>query len=203
MKVICTDDGSSTIVSEHFAGQLYHSTRGAAGESRHVYTRFIGDGDAILEVGFGSGLNALQALESGLKIDYTTIELYPVDAQTIEQLSFCNDNLRTLHQVKWGEWNKINENFRFRKLNIDITQTDKVPTDHYSLVFFDAFAPDVVPDQWSEELFDAIYQTMAPQGRLVTYSAKGVVKRALRAAGFDVKRLEGALGKHNMLLAIK
>lgn len=203
MQVILTDDGSSTIVSEHFDGQLYHSSRGASGESHHVYTRFLEDGDSVLEVGFGSGLNALQSLQSGLKGDYTTVELYPIDEQTVEQLSFCCDDLRRLHQAPWGDWVPITDNFRIRKLNIDVTQTTKIPVDGYSIVFFDAFAPDVVPEQWSEKVFAAIYDAMTPGGRLVTYSAKGVVKRTLREVGFEVKRLQGALGKHNMLMATK
>lgn len=203
MKVILTADGSSTIVGDHFGGQLYHSDRGAMGEARHVYTRFLAQGDSVLEVGFGSGLNALQSLESGLTLDYTTVELYPIDGAMVEQLSFCCPNLLALHDAPWGDWTQITPQFRLRKLNIDITQTSLIPQGDYSIVFFDAFAPDVVPQQWSEAVFGAIYDAMRSEGRLLTYSAKGDVKRALRAVGFEVKRLPGALGKHNMLMAIK
>lgn len=203
MKVIRTDDGSSTVVSDLFGGQLYHSERGALGEAEHVYIRFLEDGMRVLEVGFGSGLNTLLSLETGLRLSYTTVELYPISSETIEELSFVSDSLRALHAAKWGEWVSITEDFTFRKLHVDITESDALPDESFDIVFFDAFAPDVVPEQWSEEVFGRVASRMASGAKLLTYSAKGDVKRALRAAGLEVKRLQGALGKHNMVMATK
>ncbi len=203
MKVIRTDDGSSTVVSDVFSGQLYHSERGALGEAEHVYIRFLEAGMRVLEVGFGSGLNALLSLETNLKLSYTTLELYPISLDTVEELSFVSDSLRALHDAKWGEWVEITADFTLRKLRADITDSDALPDESFDIVFFDAFAPDVVPEQWSEEVFGRVASRMAKGAKLYTYSAKGDVKRALRAAGLEVKRLQGALGKHNMVMATK
>ncbi len=200
-KIIETQDGSTTIESDRFSGEEYHSTRGAVGEAMHVYIRFLEDGLSVLEMGFGSGLNALLSLRSGLKLRYTTMELYPVDIEVIGGLSFYCEELESLHSAEWGVWNAINEDFSFRKLRVDVSNISELPDEKFDLVFWDAFAPTAVPEQWSEELFSAIFSRMNRGGRLVTYSSKGDVKRALRGAGFEVRRLEGALGKHNMVLA--
>ena len=205
--ILETEDGSSTLASSRFENQSYHSNRGAISESKHVYTRFLNDGDRVLEIGFGSGLNTLLSLESGFHLDYTSIELYPIDIETVKKLSFYNEELEKLHTSPWEEWINISPIFKFRKIHTDITKTDSLPhyedDEKYNIVFFDAFSPDVVPHQWSYEVFSKIYELMSKDGILLTYSAKGDVKRALRAAGFTVKRLEGALGKHNMLKAIR
>lgn len=207
MKVIETQDGSSTVVSNRYAGELYHSDRGAVGESLYVYTRFLFDGASVLEIGFGSGLNALLSLQTTLRLKYTTVEFYPIDMDTVERLSFVCNELRELHAAPWSEWREISKNFLFKKLPIDIEHIGKVLYEEleggYDTVFFDAFAPDVVPQQWSEVVFRELYSKMNVGAKLVTYSAKGVVKRALRAAGFEVKREKGALGKHNMVVATK
>ncbi len=203
MQILTTDDGSSTLLSTHFDGQLYHSSRGAIGESMHVYIDFLRDGARVLEIGFGSGLNALLSLQSGYDLHYTTTELYPIELDVVEHLSFVDDNLRALHSANWGEWVEIADGFNFRKFNVDFTKSGAIPDEKFDIVFFDAFAPDVVPEQWTQEVFTHLASRMDSGAFLVTYSAKGDVKRALRAAGFEVKRLAGALGKHNMLKAIK
>lgn len=206
MKIIQTLDGSSTICSPHFNNELYHSSAGAIAEAMHVYIRFLKPNQSVLEIGFGSGLNALLALQTNLKLNYTSFELYPIDLETAQQLSFCSPQLLALHQAPWNETTQITQNFNLKKININIEDTklfEENLTNQYDLVFFDAFAPDVVPQQWSEDIFKIIYSHMNQGGELVTYSAKGIVKEALRAAGFTVKREKGALGKHHMVVATK
>lgn len=206
MKVIETLDGSSTICSPYFNDELYHSSAGAIAEAMHVYIRFIKPNQSLLEIGFGSGLNALLSLQTNLKLNYTTLELYPIDLETAQKLSFCSPQLITLHQAKWGKEIAITDNFTLKKININIEDTsllERSLESKYDLVFFDAFAPDTVPNQWSEDIFKIIYSKMNNGGRLVTYSAKGVVKQALRDVGFIVKREKGALGKHHMVVATK
>ncbi len=201
--VVETADGSSTLCGDRFQGQHYHSLRGAEGEAQHVYVRFLRRGDRVLEIGFGSGLNALLSLQTGLLLHYTTVELYPVGLDVLEGLSFNCSHLRELHTSPWKSWRQLTPEFTFRKLLLDISRASELPCEEFDVVFFDAFAPDVVPEQWTVEVFSQIATRMSVGAKLLTYSAKGVVKRALREAGLEVKRLEGALGKHNMLLATK
>ncbi len=201
--IIPTADGSSTLCTTRFGEQHYHSLRGAEGEAQHVFIRFLEDGMRVLEVGFGSGLNALLSLKSGLHLKYTTIELYPIEPYILSQISFNSPELQALHQCRWEEWCVISPNFSLRKLQLDITHAAQLPTEEFDIVFFDAFAPDCVPEQWSVTVFSEISERLSTGAKLLTYSAKGVIKRALREAGFEVKRLPGALGKHNMVVATK
>lgn len=208
-----TDDGSATLRHPVF-GDTYHSTRGALGESQHV---FITNGLAmtdkqlvrILEVGFGSGLNAWQSLcygkENGIIIDYTAIELYPVEPDTVVALGYTlNPLFLEMHAAPWGGKHILTDDFCITKYNADLTAEDSAWSNRvYDIIYFDAFAPDTQPEMWSAEVFGKLYEVLDNGGILVTYSAKGSVKQALREAGFIVRRLPGALGKRHMLRAEK
>lgn len=205
-----TEDGSSTLRSS-VHGDCYHSTRGAVGESRHVFIE-AGFGAApsdpvrILEAGFGTGLNAwltlLEASKQGRAVDYTGVELYPVPADVAGRLNYTDDvRFMAMHRAEWGCGTQITDGFRFTKLNADLTKAELPGL--FDLVYYDAFAPDTQPEMWTPQLFAKIYEAMAGLGVLVTYSAKGDVRRALQAAGFEVEKLPGALGKRHMLRALK
>lgn len=202
-KIATTADGSSTVSSSVFQGELYHSQRGAMGEARHVFARFLRDSDRVFEVGLGTGLNALLAMQSGLRLDYTAVELYPVNEDLVDRLSYCCADLLALHRAPWGERFALSTDFTLTKLHADIATLD-MGFECYDTIFFDAFAPDAVPEQWTVAVFEKLYRSLAAKGgQLLTYSAKGSVKQALRQAGFTVTRLEGALGKRHMLRALK
>lgn len=205
-----TDDGSSTLVHP-VLGELYHSCRGAVGEALHVYIdsgfNFVeGENLSILEIGFGSGLNALLSLQEaekkGVNVDYYSVEMYPIALEVARRLSFGDDeHFMDLHSSQWEEKVPITEYFSLTKWAQNLLDLEFSTT--FNLVYFDAFAPDRQPELWSEEVFTKIAQAMSSGGVLVTYSCKGDVKRALRAAGFQVHRIKGALGKHQMIRAIK
>jgi tRNA U34 5-methylaminomethyl-2-thiouridine-forming methyltransferase MnmC len=201
-----TGDGSQTL-RHHILGELYHSSRGAVGESEHVFIRngldcCMASPVKILEIGFGSGLNALLTLQSEREIEYTALELYPVEIDTVMALDYARAPFfAELHKTPWNEWSRITPMFRLRKLEVDLVNTHFNTT--FDLVYFDAFAPDCQPELWSREVFGRIFEAMNPGGMLVTYSAKGTVKQAMRDVGFEVRRIPGALGKRHMIRALK
>lgn len=205
-----TDDGSDTLLHP-IVGEAYHSTQGAVGEAMHV---FIGNGlhecelqnIRILEVGFGSGLNAWLTLSecrnTNISVDYLALELYPIEVTTAEKLNYSDDPLfLTLHTATWDEFCEVIPQFRLKKIEADLVDVKFDTT--FDLVYFDAFAPQSQPELWSEQVFANIFAHMNRGAALVTYCCKGDVKRALRSVGFEVKRLKGALGKRHMIRAIK
>ncbi len=205
-----TGDGSATLRSV-VHGDTYHSLRGAVGEARHVFIEsgFLQSGAnpvKVLEMGFGTGLNAwltlLEAGKTGRAVEYTAVELHPVAQEIAAKLGYTDDpRFAALHSAPWGEWTETSEGFRLRKLRSDFAKT-KFST-IFDVVYWDAFAPDTQPELWTEEIFARVHAAMAPGGVIVTYSAKGDVRRAMKSAGFAVERLPGALGKRHMLRAVK
>ncbi|MBC6491787.1 tRNA (5-methylaminomethyl-2-thiouridine)(34)-methyltransferase MnmD [Flavihumibacter stibioxidans] len=214
-----TSDGSHTIAIPSME-VTYHSKHGAIQESMHVFieagwkqkvTR-PDESINILEIGFGTGLNALLTLMEATTqtVWYESLEAYPIDLQTAGQLNYCQllhrpDLQHTFLEMHTGEWNKplaIAPNFtlckRHTKLQ-DYQQHDK----KFDLVYFDAFAPKVQPELWSTEIFQKIFNLLKPGATLVTYCSKGEVRRALKAAGFMVEKIPGPPGKREMVRARK
>ena len=213
--ILLSDDGSHTL-RHPVLGEVYHSTRGAVGESEHVFIRAGFDAIdrthiRLFEMGFGSGLNALltlkRARETGKTVDYHTVELYPVAPEVAERLNYVDPGdplynaFKTLHRSPWGIPVEVCDYFRLTKLKKSLSESEFDTI--FDVIYFDAFAPDTQPELWTAEIFRKLYEQTAPGGVLVTYSAKGTVKEALRAAGYEVKRLPGALGKRHMLRAEK
>lgn len=215
-KLVITSDGSHTIyipeMNEH-----YHSVHGAIQESDHIFINnglrtLSGNKISILEIGFGTGLNALLTLlelkDTDKTISYTSIEKYPLTSIITERLNYGDligdDSVKIfneLHSCPWNKFVQITRNFSLKKVSGDLTVM--VPEGKYNLVYFDAFGPDKQPEMWSKEIFSGISAVTQPEGVLVTYSAKGEVKRNLRANGFKVKLLPGPPGKRQMIRAIK
>lgn len=215
-KIVKTSDGSHTIyvpeLDEH-----YHSVNGAVQESEHIFIDYgfnfcKADPVRIFEAGFGTGLNALltciKSRAAGRKVLYTSIEKYPLSSDVLCRLNhvqFAGKEGRLLsdliHNAPWGEMNVICETFSLMKIKTDLTSGDL--KGEYDLIYFDAFGPDKQPEMWSEEIFWKIGNITVPGGILVTYSAKGQVKRNLRAAGFTVTPLPGPPGKREVIRAVK
>ncbi|MBU1012162.1 MAG: tRNA (5-methylaminomethyl-2-thiouridine)(34)-methyltransferase MnmD [Bacteroidetes bacterium] len=220
IKLIVTDDGSSTLFVEEL-NEHYHSTFGAVQESRHI---FIEAGFKyqqkslkqikILEIGFGTGLNALLSLDESLKSEvqthYCGIEPYPVNPEFIAALNYgkilmsdiLSKHFIQIHDAAWNCKVKLAPNFVFEKKK-DIIENVELPDHYFNLVYFDAFGPDVQSEIWTEKIFKKIYDSMENGGVLVTYSVKGIVKRALKSAGFTIEKLPGPIGKREFLRASK
>ncbi|MDR2885746.1 MAG: tRNA (5-methylaminomethyl-2-thiouridine)(34)-methyltransferase MnmD [Rikenellaceae bacterium] len=205
-----TGDGSQTLLSPE--GRVYHSVAGAVGESMHV---FIGMGlrgreaagiDSplrVLEVGLGSGLNCLLSARESCPVRYTAVERYPVPEAVWSAMQYAADPVfGAIHRAPWGEWTQVTPAMELLKIEADLTAAE-LPNGAFDVIYMDAFAPDDQPKLWTVEVFRKLFAATAPGGILVTYCAKGDVKRALRAAGYTVRRLPGALGKRHMLQCIK
>jgi len=211
-----TEDGSHTLfvpeLNEH-----YHSTHGAIQEAIHVYIeaglRFTDNNPThILEIGFGTGLNTYLSLVEAEKTDrkliYHTLERFPVDEEQVkilnypEQINFEQKDLfYKIHQSEWNQLINISEHFSVKKIQGDLRNISF--DEKYDLIYFDAFAPEIQPDLWELDIFKKLYHSTNEDAILVTYCSKGIVKRALRSAGFQVKRLPGPPGKHHILRATK
>lgn len=209
-----TEDGSATLfvpeLNEH-----YHSVKGARTESQHI---FIDMGlhavttpkPHILEIGFGTGLNALLTLEAAEReqrhVHYTGIELYPLAWEEVDALGYSDNPLfKTLHTAPWEEDTAITPYFTLRKVQADATNHLSLNTNHsFDVIYFDAFAPEKQPEMWSEELFQNLYACLNTGGVMTTYCAKGIIRRLLQAVGFKVERLPGPPGgKREILRATK
>ncbi|MGZ2371143.1 tRNA (5-methylaminomethyl-2-thiouridine)(34)-methyltransferase MnmD [Ancylomarina sp. YFZ004] len=211
-----TEDGSHTIfipeLNEH-----YHSTHGAIQEAIHVYInaglRFSDKSPIrILEIGFGTGLNTylslVEAESNKRSIVYHSLERYPIETEQLEVLNYPElidfdkpELFKKLHEADWNKLCEISDYFSLEKINGDLKKIDF--KDQYDLIYFDAFAPDIQPELWTETIFKKLYHCTNPNATLVTYCSKGIVKRALRTSGFEVKRLAGPPGKHHILRATK
>ena len=216
-RIIRTSDGTPTLyvpgLDEH-----YHSIHGARRESEHIFIRAAldystGNPVRVLEFGFGTGLNALltlrRARETGRAIVYHALEKYPLNDGEVKEVCSCfrdvrgeRRDLERIHSVSWGTWNGIDPNFSIFKEQVDFRETT-IGGGPYHVIYFDAFAPAVQPDLWSEALFRKIYSATAPGGVLTTYSVKGWVRRNLQSAGFAVEKIEGPPGKREITRATR
>ena len=218
--IITTSDGSKTIQIEGWNEQ-YHSIHGALQEAKHVYINaglktFLEHQPkqnvlTVLEIGFGTGLNALlTALESlniSQEICYHGIEAYPVEAEELQALGYHTligsdpSIFQNIHNCSWHETHKILPHFSIVKRQAFFSDIAEVNA--FDVIYFDAFGPRVQPNLWIESIFKKMYEALRPNGLLVTYCAKGSVRRCMQAVGFEVERLPGPPGKREMLRAIK
>ena len=214
-----TEDGSHSLFSEQY-GVSYHSKYGAIQETQHVFInaalRFkavIQKEISILEIGFGTGLNAymtlLEATKRDLAIQYTAIEAYPISMEQATALNYStllNDEVSPaqflqMHSSDWAKPLTITEQFQFIKQQIKFEAIDF--ENQFDIIYFDAFAPNSQPELWEAAVLGIMYKALKKDGVLVTYCAKGVVKRTLKAVGFQIEALKGPPGKREMTRAIK
>ncbi|CAH8281640.1 tRNA U34 5-methylaminomethyl-2-thiouridine-forming methyltransferase MnmC [Mariniflexile fucanivorans] len=235
-EVVITGDGSSTIHLPEWDEQ-YHSKHGAIQEAYHVFVKHglhhfcektnscsnvtpstgkvkeVKEQIAILEIGFGTGLNAfitlLESEKLGIEINYTGVEGYPVVSNEILQLNYPKQLkaeekeslFKRMHDFSWDEKHSVLNTFSLTKQKKFFSEiTDK---NLYNLIYFDAFGARVQPELWTETIFLKMYDALKQNGVLVTYAAKGSVRRAMQTVGFMVEKLPGPPGKREMLRATK
>jgi len=200
---IPTLDGSDTFYSEKYK-DTYHSKHGAIQESMHIFVEHGKNCARIFEMGFGTGLNALlTCLHAERSIHYTSIELDPLSEEYWDILNYDQDRdiFTKLHKAEWNKDVPITSRFTLKKIQSSLE--DFTTDEKYDCIYFDAFAPSVQPELWTEIIFKKMYDCLNPNGVLVTYSAKGEVRRSLERIGFSVERHPGPPGKREFLVAKK
>lgn len=222
LQLINTSDGSHSI--RHLGlNETYHSTHGAIQESRHIYIQqglhyvidqFHPQSLRILEMGFGTGLNALLTMidekADNIKKTYHAIEAYPVPDGILEQLNYpdllrhqkATQSFSELHKAAWNKEVKLNADFIIHKIWADI-QSLQMKNENYDLVYFDAFAPRVQPEIWSKSVLANVIRAMGNSGVIVTYCANGQFKRNLKDLEMQVEEVPGPPGKRVMVRAYR
>jgi tRNA U34 5-methylaminomethyl-2-thiouridine-forming methyltransferase MnmC len=149
----------------------------------------------------------IEAEKLKTQIDYVGVEAYPVSSNEISELNYAKKLsvdkrlFSKMHSCTLEEKCTINSNFKLTKQQKFFKDISEQST--YNLIYFDAFGARVQPELWTEDIFKIMYNALKENGVLVTYSAKGSVRRAMQAVGFTVERLEGPPGKREMLRACK
>lgn len=216
-EIIRTKDGSNTIHIKDW-DECYHSKHGAIQEAQHVFIKnglalYQNQSVSILEIGFGTGLNAfityLESKNLDLEINYVGVEAYPVSISELSAMNYVselnaddkNAIFNLFHESNWEEKVVIDPFFTITKRQQffeEITDCEQ-----YDLIYFDAFGYRVQPDLWSTSIFKKMHTALRPGGKLVTYAARGVVKRSMIEVGFTVEKLPGPPGKREMFRATK
>ena len=209
-KLIITNDGSHSIFN-HTINECYHSKHGSIVEAEHVFIKhgFSTENKSklnILEIGFGTGLNALLTYQKTsqklIKVNYHTIENRPIKKDIYTQLNFTDligleqEELLKLHNCSWNTEHLISPHFKITK---HLKSLEKYDTDlKFDIIYFDAFSPEKQKELWTKKTFKKMYRILKKNGFLVTYCAKGIVKRTMKSVGFEIIVLDGPPGKRQM-----
>ncbi len=218
IKIITTEDGSHSLFDEEL-NETYHSTKGALGESQHVFIKeglehFLKENEvsglSILEVGLGTGLNAFLtakfAAEKGIKISFNSLEPIPISSEIYAALNYHKTNAERnlfmkIHESDWEIENIISDHFTLQKTTSKLE--DFNTSKQFNIIYFDAFAPSKQVEVWFIENLKKCYDLLKREGILTTYCAQGQFKRNLKEVGFEVETLKGAMGKKEMVRARK
>ena len=212
-EIIITSDGSTSIHLPEWE-ESYHSKHGAIQEAQHVFIKnglslCKGQSVSVLEIGFGTGLNAfitfIESQKSNQNIEYVGVEGFPVSAEEVVQMNYVNQlnanqfesEFKMMHTSDWEKNVTISEHFRLTKRKQLFNEiNDK---NQFDIIYFDAFGYRVQPELWSVEIFAKIFEALKEGGILVTYACRGPIKNAMKEAGFQIEKLAGPPGKREML----
>lgn len=216
-EIIHTSDGSTTIHIKEW-DECYHSKHGAIQEAKHVFIKnglalFPNQKVSILEIGFGTGLNAfityLEAKELGQTIEYVGVEAFPISEDELKSMNYPEelDALESetifhkMHALNWEEKKDLSSNFSLTKRKQFFEEIEDI--EKFDLIYFDAFGYRVQPELWTLLIFQKMFNALKSNSVLVTYAARGVIKRNMTEAGFTVEKLAGPPGKREMFRARK
>lgn len=222
IRLIETQDGSHSLYNPDL-NETYHSFHGAIQESQHVFIRMglhyyldlhQSNKVKILEIGFGTGLNAIltykDLTKKKIKTWYDTLEPFPIEENIwsklnyIEKLGFndIEDVYKNMHTCRVDTITELSEGFLFTKYKSKLEEIT-LHANHYDVVLFDAFAPNKQPDLWKLEQLQKVVASMKVGAVLVTYCAQGQFKRDIKEAGLEIETLSGPPGKKEMVRGIK
>lgn len=214
-KLVITNDGSHSIYNS-LINENYHSKHGAIVEAEHVFIKngLLAENKKqfnILEIGFGTGLNALltsqKSKQKKININYHAIELYPLTKEYYAKLNYSDligeekSTFLMLHECKWEQENNINDYFNLTKNKTGVKEY--FSNTIFDIIYFDAFSPEKQPELWNKHIFENMYKLLKKDGFLITYCAKGKVKRTMKSVGFKIIVLDGPPGKRQMTRANK
>jgi tRNA U34 5-methylaminomethyl-2-thiouridine-forming methyltransferase MnmC len=218
-EIIVTKDGSHSLLHTEM-NETYHSVHGAIQESRYVFiekgleywlTLNQNRDVNVLEIGFGTALNTLLALQKGrelqVRINYASIEAFPLSRELWTRLNYSDalgdaELFELLHDVSWDAEHEITSAFLLKKYYTTLQDVALLPA-AFDVIFYDAFAPAKQPEMWTPEMLEKVTTSLKPGGVFVTYCAKGQLKRDLKILGLGVETLPGPPGKKEMVRAVK
>lgn len=212
-EIIITSDGSTSIHLPEWE-ESYHSKHGAIQEAQHVFIKnglslCKGQSVSVLEIGFGTGLNAfitfLESQKNTQTINYVGIEGFPISLEEVLQMNYVNQlnanqfesEFKMMHTSDWEKNVTISEHFRLIKRQQLFNEIND--QNQFDIIYFDAFGYRVQPELWSVEIFIKMFEALKEGGILVTYACRGPIKNAMREAGFQIEILAGPPGKREML----
>lgn len=211
-----TSDGSPTLYVPEL-DETYHSMHGSVQEARHVFIenglRFVAAESKqvnILEVGFGTGLNALltalYAKENAFRVHYVGLDAYPVEEEIWKAINYLDDPeskacYTEIMALPFGVTEAHDASFTLCKIACSIQEW--TTTEKFDLIYYDAFGPKAQPEMWALAIFEKLYSLLNPGGALVTYCAQGQFKRHLKSLGLRVEGLPGPPGKREMTRGVK
>jgi len=217
LQLLITNDGSHTLLNTQL-NETYHSKHGALQESQHVFIfhglqhvvqQFPQQELAVLEIGFGTGLNAWLTFQYAtlhkINVNYTTLEAFPLPAIVWRQLNYASADdvsFQQIHECDWNNRVELSDHFTIQKLQTFYAEA-QLPLNTFHLCYYDAFAPNKQPEMWTMESLQKASAALTAGGAFVTYCAKGQVKRDLRSLGLQVQTLSGPPGKKEMIRAVK
>lgn len=216
LEIMATADGSYTLYNKEM-DETYHSRNGAWSESQYVYIE-MGIQDLpfnevkVLEIGFGTGTNAiltyLYSNKFHFKVEYTTLEPFPLQWDLIKRMQFDNklssrdwSVFREMHQLEFEDKSQFGAYFHFNKYKQKIEDYESKET--FDIIYLDAFAPSKQEDIWSLSNIKKMHDLLLPNGKLVSYCAQGQFKRNLKEVGFRIENPPGPHHKKEMTVAFR
>jgi len=220
--LVPTKDGSSTLHSSEYNAH-YHSIHGAYTESMHIFINHglrdylagkkkpINTPIKIMEMGLGSGLNALLTAESinQQAVDYLGLEAHPITQKEtylsiIHSLPHALDNnlIESFWDAPWNAPTKITPVFTLEKRLGKIEDLELTPLS-IDIIYYDAFAPESQPHLWQKEVMNSVINWLKPGGYLLTYCAKGSFRRTCKSLGCRLESLPGPPGKREISRFVK